>query len=113
MKRSLSPLRLSVSHLLISKALRNAGASPTRERIRPMRRDCHCGRTGEFIARACIACRLYAIVSNTSKLLTRHGQEARGADAPFKGLRARPTHKGQGAGGSMRRSDCGGSEGSQ
>ena len=92
MKRSLSPLRLSVSHLLINKALRNAGASPTRERIRPMRRDCHCGRTGEFIPRACIACRHYAIVSNTSQLLTR--QEARGADASFEGLRVHATHKG-------------------
>ena len=92
MKRSLSPLRLSVGHLLINKALRNAGASPTRERIRPMRRDCHCGRTGEFTARVYIACRLYAIVSNTSKLLTR--QEARGVDASFEGLRMHSTHKG-------------------
>ena len=71
MKRSLSPLRVSVSHLLINKALGNAGASPTRERIRPMRRDCHCGRTGEFIPRACIACRRYAIDPNTYKPLTR------------------------------------------
>ena len=79
MNRSLPPLRLSVSQILqlANTALRNAGASPTRERIRPMRRDCHCGRTGEFIPRACIACRHYAIDSNTSKLLTR--QEARGA----------------------------------
>ena len=94
MKRSLSPLRLSVSHLLINEALRNAGASPTRERIRPMRRDCHCGRTGEFIPRTCIAiaCRHYAVVLNTSQLLTR--QEARGADASFKGLRVHSTHKG-------------------
>ena len=97
MKRSLSPLRLSVSHLLINTALRNAGASPTRERIRPMRRDCHCGRTGEFIPRACIACRHYAIVSNTSQLLTR--QEARGVDASFKGLRVHSTHKGEETGG--------------
>jgi hypothetical protein len=92
MKRSLSPLRLSVSHLLINEALRNAGASPTRERIRPTRRDCHCGRTGEFIPRACIACRHYAIDSNTSQLLTR--QETRGVDASFKGLRVHSTHKG-------------------
>ena len=96
-KRSLSPLQVSVSHLLINKALVNACRGPTRERIRPMRRDCHCGRTGEFISRACIACRHYAIVLNTSQLLTR--QEARGVDASFKGLRVQSTYKGQEIGG--------------
>ena len=71
MKRSLSPLQLSVSHLLINKALRNAGASPTRERIRPMRRDYHRGRSVEFLPRAWMGCRPYAIDSNTYKQLTR------------------------------------------
>ena len=86
MKRCLSPLRLSASNLLANGTLRNACASPTRERIRPMRRDCHCCRSVEFPLRACVAFRHCALDLNTYKPPTR--QEARGADASFKGLRA-------------------------
>ena len=92
MKHSLSLLQLSVSHLLINKALRNAGASPTHEHIWPMQCDCHCSCTGKFILHACIACQHYAIISNTSQLLT--CQEVQGVDASVKGLRVHLMHKG-------------------
>ena len=80
-------------------ALVNAGARIyiRRERIRPTRRDSHGGRSDEFISRACIACRYYAIDSNTYKAFIH--QEARGIDAPFKGLRVHSTHKGEETGG--------------
>ena len=48
--------------------------------------------TNVYHARACIACRHYAIDSNTYNPLTR--QEARGADASFKGLGLHSTHTG-------------------
>ena len=73
-------------------ALINAGRGIRRERIRPMRRDSHGGRSDEFISRACIAYRHYAIDSNTYNPLTR--QEARGVDASFKDLRVHSTYKG-------------------
>ena len=48
--------------------------------------------TSSYISRACIACRHYAIDSNTYKPFTH--QEARGIDASFKGLRAHSMYKG-------------------
>ena len=82
---------------MIYNALINAGRGIRRERIRPTRRDSHGGRSDEFISRACIACRHYAIDSNTYEPFTH--QEARGIDAPFKGLRVHSTHKGEETGG--------------
>ena len=82
---------------MIYEALINAGRGIRRERIRPTRRDSHGGRSDEFISRACIACRHYAIDSNTYKPFTH--QEARGIDAFFKGLRVHSTHKGEETGG--------------
>ena len=82
---------------MIYEALINAGRGIRRERIRPTRRDSHGGRSDEFISRACIACRHYAIDSNTYKPFTH--QEARGIDASFKGLRVHSTHKGEETGG--------------
>ena len=78
---------------MIYKALINAGRGIRRERIRPTRRDSHGGRSDEFISRACIACRHYAIELITYNPLTH--QEARGIDASFKGLRVHSTHKGE------------------
>ena len=46
----------------------------------------------EFISRACIACRHYAIELITYNPLTH--QETRGIDASFKGLRVHSTYKG-------------------
>ena len=92
------PSVVSLRHpSMIYKAMINAGASIQRERIRPTRRDSHGGRSDEFISRACIACRHYAIDSNTYKPFTH--QEARGIEAPFKGLRVHSTHKGEETGG--------------
>ena len=51
----------------------------------------------EYLSRACIACRHYAIDLNTDKPLTR--QEARDADASFKGVRVHSTYKGYKTGG--------------
>ena len=48
-------------------------------------------------AAGCIACRHYAIDSNTYNPLTR--QEVRGVDASFKGLSVHPTYKGEATGG--------------
>ena len=82
---------------MIYKALINAGRGIRRERIRPTRRDSHGGRSDEFISRACIACRHYAIELITYKPLTH--QETRGIDASFKGLRVHSTYKGWEIGG--------------
>ena len=82
---------------MIYKALINTGRGIRRERIRPTRRDSHGGRSDGFISRACIACRHYAIDSNTYKPFTQ--QEARGIGASFKGLRVPSTHKGEETGG--------------
>ena len=79
---------------MIYKALINAGRGIRRERIRPTRRDSHGGRSDEleFILRAFIACRHYAIELITYNPPTH--QEARGIDASFKGLRVHSTYKG-------------------
>ena len=82
---------------MIYKALINAGRGIRRERIRPTRRDSHGGRSDEFISRACIACRHYAIELITYNPLTH--QEAWGIDASFKGLRVHSTYKGYETGG--------------
>ena len=80
------------------KALINAASwceqSPSirRERIRPTRRDSHGGRSGECLSRACIACRHCAADPNNHGPSTH--QEARGADAPAKGVRVHSTHRG-------------------
>ena len=84
---------------MIYKALINPGRGIRRERIRPTRRDSHGGRSDEFISRACIACRHYAIDSNTYKFKPFTHQEARGIDASFKGLRVHSRHKGEETGG--------------
>ena len=63
----------------------------------PTRRDSHGGRSDECLSRARIACRHYAINSNPYEPPTR--QEARGVDAPFKGVGVHSTHKGEETGG--------------
>ena len=55
------------------------------------------GCSDEFISRACIACRHYAIELITYNPLTH--QETRGVDASFKGLRVHSTYKGWEIGG--------------
>ena len=84
---------------MIYEALSKAGWGVRRERIRPNHRDSHGGRSGEYISHACIARQHYAIDSNTDKPFMITHQEARGADAAFKGLRAHSTHRGEETGG--------------
>ena len=83
-----------------------AGGPSARARIptsRPTRRrrDSHGGRSGECPSRACIVHRDQAADATINNPATR--QEARGADASCKSLRAHgahPTHNGQATGGS-------------
>ena len=82
---------------MIYEALINAGRGIRRERIRPTRRDSHGGRSDEFMSRACIACRHYAIDSNAYKPPT--CEEARGAEPPLKSFRVHSAHKGEETGG--------------
>ena len=88
---------LSLQHpSMVYNALITAGASTRRKRIRPTytRRDSHGGRSDEFISRACIACRHYAIELITYNNPPTH-QETRGIDtsSSFKVSRVHSTYK--------------------
>ena len=82
---------------MINKALMNAGRGIRRKRVRPTWRDSHGGRSDEFMSRACIACRHYAIELITYNPPTR--QEMRGIDASFTVQRVHSTYKGYETGG--------------